>query len=327
MNKFTNTVRTETRVIRPFLGLERAEELATRSELKIGNSKFGCGSVILPNHRIKERGFVFLPNLKKQDLLDACKAASVTPQNVSYVVFASSKMHRVSISIYEYPLDSKRELETELHLDDLAESELSRLVFLDSTGFDLYAVLILVNTEKEKALKPSQVGTWLCKSQFSIKPEVDVSSFAPEPLSDAVKEQFGLPKDCFSYVYLAENLLQSEDLSEVVTVYLDPEVLNLLLIDETDDVSKQIQTSLVIQTVETVVQGIVRFMEEDGLALSDLDLSSGVLRFLEQLSANMRISTEDLIDISTGNFSLLRARLESYFKYRSINEQLLKGGQ
>jgi hypothetical protein len=325
--KSSTTVRTETRVVRPFLGLEHAEELVSQTQLQIGNSKFAAGTIVLPNHRLKERGFVLHLNVKKQDLIKACEEASVSPKNVQYIVFATSKMLRVSTLIYEYSLDSSREPESELHIDELADDELSRLVFLDSTGFDLYAVLMLANSDKEKALKPSRVGTWLSKAQFSIKPEVDVSSFAPEPLSDSVKVQFGLPRDCFSYIYLAENLLLTEDLSEVVTVYLDPEVLNLLLIDETDDVSKQIQISLVMQTIETILIGIVRALEEDGLTLDDLSTESGAIRFLDQLSANLKSTSEDLVDSVVSNPASIRASLEAHFKYRAIIEQLLKGGQ
>jgi DNA-binding PucR family transcriptional regulator len=126
---------------------------------------------------------------------------------------------------------------------------------------------------------------------------------------------------------LADNLLQADDLSEVVTVYLDSEILNLLLIDESDEVSKQMQASLVIQTIETVVHGISQSLRDDGQSISELSDEVGAFRFMAQLSSNLKVSMEEIIQFSLSNPAILRAKLESQFKIRTLNEQLLKGGQ
>jgi hypothetical protein len=319
--------RTETRIVRPFIGLELAEELTLRSILKIGNSPYSPGTIMLPAHKLKERGFILQTNFDSTDLMTACKSAGIKPKDVIYQVFASSRMLRVSTLIYEYSIESDKDISAEINIDDESSSEFDRLVFLDSTGFDLHCVITLTKSSDAKALTPRRVGTWISKCTFSVKPEIDMSSFAPEPLSDLIKSQFHLPKDAYSFVYLADNLLQADDLSEVVTVYLDSEILNLLLIDESDEVSKQMQASLVIQTIETVVHGISQSLRDDGQSISELSDEVGAFRFMAQLSSNLKVSMEEIIQFSLSNPAILRAKLESQFKIRTLNEQLLKGGQ
>lgn len=322
-----NLLRTESRVIRPFKGLNAANKVLDRVQLKQGQKLFSPGTIILPTIKLKEQHFSLVLDTEHDDFISACTQAGLNPDHVTLFVFANSRTLRKSTLIFEMALNEARKVPKEIEIEDTYGDELSRYVFHDSAGFQVVAALVLNQSLQPKPLKIHKVGTFLAKTSFVLKPEEDLSSFAPEPLTDMLRADFNLPKSCMSYIYLQETILSTEDLSESITVYLDSEILNLLLIDESDQVSKHIQVALAIQTLEALLMGISRALEKDGLEYSDLSENSGSISFLQKLSGDLRLSIEELLSLCQRDPSKLRSQLEDKFKVQTLVEQLLKRGQ
>jgi len=320
-------VRTETRFVRPFVGLGQSEELIERAILKQGSSEYTYGPVVLPGHKIREGSFQIVTNVKLEELKSACKAAKVPPDSTKYVVFANSRSLRKSTLIFEQSIADDRKFPDLIEVEDAYNDELSRYVFKDTAGFLLTVALVVVEELPRKALVASQAGTFLARGTFSIKPEEDFSNFSPEPLTDLLREQFGLPKNSLTYIHLGEGLLQAEDISEVVTVYLDTDVLNLLLQDESDGSSKLVQTNLAIQTVETLTRAIKQELDSDGLSIDDLGVESGGHHFLAKLSDEFHKEMQEVLDMAVEDSQRFHSFLESRFKSLETTENLLKGAQ
>jgi|GEM_PF-3327190 len=320
-------VRTETRLIRPFIGIGESEELIQRVVLKQGSSEYSYGPVVLPGHQIKEGNFQITTNVKMDELIAACNAAHVPPDSTKYVVFANSRSLRKSTLVFEQSITDDRKFPDTIEIEDTYDDELSRYVFKDTAGFFITVALVVAEDLPRKALVASQAGTFLARGTFSIKPEEDFSNFSPEPLTDLLREQFSLPKNSMTYIDIGEGLLQAEDLSEVVTVYLDTDVLNLLLQDESDEASKIIQTNLAIQTVEALTRAVKQELDADGLGIDDLAVESGGYHFLSKLADDFHKDIQEVLDMASMEPHQFHSFLEARFKTLETTEDLLKGAQ
>lgn len=320
-------VRTETRLVRPFVGLSQCEDLIEKTILKQGLTEFSFGPVVLPSHKIKEGHFVLHTNTNIDELVAACKEARVPSDSVKYVVFANSRTLRKSTLIFEQTLDADRKFPTQIEIEEPEDDDFSRYVFKDSAGFTVTVALVVAEDLPAKALVAHLPGTFLARGNYSIKPEEDFSNFSPEALTDILRVQFGIPKSSMTYTNIGEGLLQAEDLSEVVTVYLDSDVLNLLLQDESDEASKLIQTNLAIQTVETLTRAIKQEMLADGLSVEELNPEGGCFFFLSKLSDDLKLGAQEILDMVIDDYPRFHSFMEGRFNSQKITEDLLKGSQ
>lgn len=322
-----NTVRTETRIIRPFSGLSGAQDLLDNLKLRQGSRTYSPGTVVLPSAKLREQSFSIVVDAEEQDFIQVCKQAKIDSDKVTLYVYANSRTLRKSTIILDIPISQAKRIPKEIEIQDEFGDELSRYVFLDSNGFQLNVALVLNSELEPKALKIHKVGTFLARTSFTIKPEEQLTSFAPEPLTDALRKDFELPKNCMTYVYVSESVLSTEDLSETVTVYLDTDILNLLHLDEGDEVSKHIQTNLAIQTIETIIYAIINGLREDGRHFSELAENSAAVQFLNKLSADLGLNSQDLSVFAENDPSRLRSLLEGRFKLQNLVESMLKRSQ
>jgi hypothetical protein len=314
-------IRSESRVVRPFSGLEHATELLRSSQILIDSSSHSSGTVVLPDSQFKSAILKFDTGTTLKELQKACKAANVPPKSTKYVLLARSRMLRRSTLVYEHTI-SREGFDETFEIDRLAED---KFVFNDQTGFKLTAALVLCETLTPKPLQVTDAGTWLASSHFNIRPQNDKSSFSPLPLDKAAREKFGLRPGTYSYIDIQDDLLVLDDLGSAITAYLDEDVLNLLLSNESDSTSEAVQTQFAIQTLFAITQAISLEMDSQQCELQDLSSDSAALNFIMRLSEECKVDANDVLEQALRNQSSLTSLIESKFNYAKKIGKLLKG--
>ena len=313
-------IRSESRTIRPFEGLGLAEEIFSRTTLLIDSKEHEVGSLLLPASQVKTGFLALKTNTTLIELQKACDDAGVPHDSARYVIYARSRMLRRSTIIYDHPINRKDFLEI-IEIDRISED---KLVFGDQSGFEISSALIVWETLDKKPLRVSDPGTWLGRSRFRIRPESDFSSFSPLHLDKVTRERLGLREGTYSHIEIQDDILSLEDLSDGVQVYLDEDVLNLLLQDETDGMAKAIQTQLAVTTISSITQFIAQEIKSEGMQYEDLGEDIGANRFIRKLASDSKMAPEDLLALALGQPNHLVSLIESRFNLSNAIERLLK---
>lgn len=313
-------IRSESRTIRPFSGLSLAEEIFSRTTLSMDNNEHEQGSLLLPSSQVRNSTLAVNTKTSLEEIRKACDAAKVPHKSARYVVYARSRMLRRSTLIYEHSL-SRNEFDEVITIDRLSED---RIVFGDQSGYEITTALILWEELAFKTLQATEPGTWLGRSRFRIRPENDFSSFSPLPLDKATRNTLGLRTGTYSFIDIQEDLLTLEDLSDGVRVYLDEDVLNLLLTDESDSIAMAVQAQLAVSAIASITQYIGNELKSDGSTIGDLSEDVGASRFIYKLASNCKIDPNELVEMSVKNSNLLVSLIESQFNLASSIERLLK---
>lgn len=314
-------IRSESRIVRPFIGLDQAASTFFDIKLLIDGQEFDPGTVVIPDSQIRSANVSLQTGTTLQALRQACDKAGVPHKSAKYVLVARSRMLRRSSSVYEHTISSSN-FDEIINIDRLTAD---RFVFKDQSGFVLIAALILKEGIASKPLQVHLPGTWLGSAKFTVRPQNDQSSFSPLPLDKAVREKFGLRTGTYSYIDMQEELLSLDDLSDGVIAYLDEDVLNLLLTDESESVPIAIQTQFAVQTLFAIAKQISQEMAARPSELQDLESDSGALRFILRMASECKIDANDLLEMAKSNESLLLSLIESKFGLANKIEKLLKG--
>jgi hypothetical protein len=274
----------------------------------------------LPASQVKTGTFAIKTNTNLKELQKACDDAGVPLVSARYVIYARSRMLRRSTIIYDHPINRKDFLET-VEIDRISED---KLVFGDQSGFEISSALIVWDTLEKKPLRVSDPGTWLGRARFRVRPESDFSSFSPLHLDKLTRERLGLREGTYSHIDIQDDILSLEDLSDGVQVYLDEDVLNLLLQDETDGMAKAIQTQLAVTTISSITQFIAQQIKSEGMQFEDLGEDIGANRFIRKLASDSKIAPEDLLEKALTQSNHLVSLIESKFNLSNAIERLLK---
>jgi hypothetical protein len=314
-------IRSESRIVRPFIGLDKAEKAVSAAKLIVDGKDYGAGSIVLPDSQIRSASISLNTGTSLEELRKACDLAGVPHKSAKYVLIGRSRMFRKSSIVYEHTISSKN-FDSVIDIDRLEEE---RFVFNDNSGFNLTAALVLIEENSSKPLQVKIPGTWLGAAHFSVRPQNDLSSFSPLPLDKNIRDKFGLRTGTYSYIDINEDLLELEDLGDGVVAYLDEDVLNLLLTDESESVSIAIQTQFAVQTLFTIGKRISQELTDANRELQELASGSGALRFVMRISEECKIDANDLLEIALKNESKFQSIIESRFGLAAKVQKLLKG--
>ena len=314
-------IRSESRIVRPFVGLEMAEKSIAAAKLVVDGKEHEAGSVVLPDSQIRSAIISLSTGTNIEELRKACDLAGVPHKSAKYVLIGRSRMFRKSTIVYEHTISNKN-FDSVIEIDRLEEE---RFVFNDNSVFNLIAALVLTEENSNKPLQVKNPGTWLGSAHFNVRPQNDFSSFSPLPLDKNIRDRFGLRAGTYSYIDINEDLLELEDLGDAVVVYLDEDVLNLLLTDESESISIAIQTQFAVQTLLTIGKQISRELKDENRELQELSPESGALRFIMRISEDCKIDANDLLELALKNEPKFQSLIESRFSLASKVQKLLKG--
>ena len=314
-------IRSESRIVRPFTGLEKAEKALSMARLLLDGKEYEQGSIVIPDAQLRSSSIALNTGTTLEELRKACDTAGIPHKSAKYVVVGRSRMFRKSSLVYEHTISNSR-FDEVIEIDRLTED---RYVFKDDSGFHLLAALVLSTEHNAKPLQVKIPGTWLGSAQFRIRPQNDKSSFSPLPLDKSIRDKFELKSGAYSFIDFQDELLDLEDLGDGVVAYLDEDVLNLLLTDESESVSMAIQTQFAVQTLFTIAKEISKELSAKSLELQELQPESGALRFIMRLSDECKLNANDLVEMALKNESKLQSLIESKFGLAQKFQKLLKG--
>lgn len=312
----------ERRIVRPFANISDADPPLDEVVIYVDDEEFEPGAVELPDHVFKSAELSLrLPS--QDELVKHVGKTQVPYVDCGLVVMATGKMHRGNVVLLKEYLNSgswPREITIPRIEDDL--------ILGDVTGFKLVVAIVLLNDLVPEPLKPSIAGTWIARRDFNIRPESQYLSFSPDKLTKAVREQFGIPAKALRYI-LVNGLLSAEDLSDAVTVYIDPEVLDRLKAQEDEPFSMQFQTDLAVATHETIAASIIAELadatERSRPNLGDLEQYEAAFVYLDRLSNKLSLEVSEVFEMIQIDSALFRAHLEALFGTLNATRIALKG--
>lgn len=318
-------MKTEPRTVRPFIGIEAADEAMEKVRFVVDREEHEAlegrpGNLVLADGDLASATIsLHLPEIDA--VREAVDKTGVPVSDCAFFVLARGRTHRASAALYAGYLH-KATIPTELDVD----RDTFPLILRDRSGFNMTVAVVLMHNNTPKPLRPSMPGTWLCRRDFRITPERDESSFSPEPLTDALRTEYGIPGGTTSFVKIEDNLETAEPISDAVRVFLDERVLNTLHASPNEPLAKYIQTDLAVTTMVTVAQSAYQRIAKPGGAVTEAELDAypGVRLFFANLAAALGKSIDEVLTICTQP-DLLRAHLAHAFGSLKATNAALKG--
>ncbi|GAA2079856.1 hypothetical protein GCM10009821_20150 [Aeromicrobium halocynthiae] len=291
-----SSVRSEKYVIRPFNGLDAAENVLEDLVLRIDDLEHEPGSIVVDAPTLASAKMALrLPS--GSDLGDAVDSTPLGSADCGLVVVAralSNRWSHVVLRDYVRHLDLDGDFEIDRDAD--------RLVFADAGGFVITVAIVLLHELQPEPLRPNSPGTWLARRDFRVVPERAEFSFSPDELTDELRKQFSLPSNAPSFVHVdIDQMIGADDVSEAVSVYLDSSILRLLQQSQTDPLALQIQSELAVTTMAAVARGGLAAMAESldyEPGAPDVEDYPAIASFYAQLTRRLgRQSMSALLDL------------------------------
>lgn len=219
-------VRTESRSVRPFRGVDDVQALVSQAKLLVSEDAplLASGSV----HQIEPLDFqnldlrIRLP-FSGDELVAAVSRAVPDVAAVKLVVVTRASLLRRSHISAALPISSS--------LPDLIQVTQSEpeLVYRDQTGTDVLLAAVLMRELPRAPLVPHLPGTWLGLSRWRIRPLRDFG-FRIRELTDEKRDEVGLPKGSMTFVSVSGDIVGAgdESIADHVTQYVDAALLSRL---------------------------------------------------------------------------------------------------
>lgn len=314
----TEYLRSETAIVRPFGGISEADIPLDDVKLLVNGTPHEPGTIVLPEASLTSANLT----LVLPDVEEVCKhveQTSVPLEDCGLVILAAGKTHRVTWVHREYLRSAAWPTEFQMPRDQ------APLVLRDPAGFTLTTAIVLLNELTPRPPRPHLAGTWLARRDFRLSPELDDTAFSPEELTDAIRAFHKLPPGVLRYVQVDDPLVE-EGLSDAVRVFVDPAVLNLLLVSPSDAASVQVQTELAVITTETVAQKVAIALANRDRPLTHDELTAfpATERFMVNLADSLSAKVDHVLAWSATQTEYLRARLESAFDMKAVTARALK---
>lgn len=222
--------------LRPFMGVREVQDSLEKNvalEISTAEKSFRIqhkDKLSAPPEEMKVAGLA----LEISDISAVVK--TVTPlvlshQDIDYLVVAvdgSLSPLRTLEVLARGPLDS---LDRRIEINSRG-SKSSSLVLSNSNGpYKLELALVHnKNLTSSSGLKPRALGALLGKVEFVIRPIGVDDHPKPKPMTSELKIALGLPKSAWIYFEFSDSLLTSEVFDESIAMYVDEELLDLLMI-------------------------------------------------------------------------------------------------
>lgn len=321
----TGHMKSEPRTVRPFVGIGAADEAMEKVRFVVNGDEHeavegGPGNLVLADGDLASATITLcLPDV--EEVRAAVEKTGVPVGDCAFFVLARGRTHRASAALFAGYLH-KATIPTELDVD----RDKFPLILRDRSGFNLIVAVVLMHNNTPEPLRPTMPGTWLCRRDFRITPERDESSFSPEPLTDALRTEYGIPGGTTSFIKIEDNLETAEPISEAVRVFVDEKVLNTLHASPNEPLAKYIQTDLAVTTMVTVGQTAYQRIAKPGVTVTEAELDAypGVKLFFANVATALGRSIEEALAMCTQP-DVLRTHLADAFGSLKATNTALKG--
>jgi hypothetical protein len=298
---------------RPFDGIANLTESLAMCEMNINGKSYPIGSISLPSADFPVKVADVDVFVSIDDMVRDVEEMGLNPGHVNLACVGYGTIIAASSVIFDRPL---LEVTSPTRIPIAGANP---LVFSSVNGFDIHVFVYLAKKKvaAEDTFTPTIPGTWLANARFSISPQVGLTRFAPTPLDSQIRKVLGLPADCLTYVFINEEVLDHDSLEDMVTVYVDADVLRLLQENPQDPLSLQVQLDLVVTTIITLLTKSAHIIASNGLwdSLTDsLQVNPYITQLAMQFAVGSSSTAEQILRLSLEEPGMLRALIESNFK-------------
>ena len=204
----------------------------------------------------------------------------------------------------------------------------------DAGGFTVTMLIRLRSGLERIPLRAHVAGTVLARRSVTFRLPQDNPGLSPIALTKEKREELGLPEQCMTFVQ-SDSLLEADDLTTRVSVYVDETILSELVIDT--PATRQLQASLSIDIVIAMASQIHKELEETGavpgsFAETATQNYASCSNFLARTCKSMRVPSdnlnkENILDWARNDPARLRAHLEHGWKVRDLTVKVMRGGE
>jgi hypothetical protein len=328
-------VRTEQRTIVPFKGASAAESLldSITFEMSIAGSAPKAAEEVERVHPAHLATLSLTARFGFADeLIDRLAVESgIARSNMLLVFVATGNVARRSSILAKWELHNDL---SKIGTHAIRPSEVGNAALSDAAGFSVTALVRLRSGLERKPLRAHVAGTVLGRRTVTFRLPQDNPGLSPIPLTKERRDELGLPEDCMTFVN-CDSLLESDSLTDRVSVYIDETILSELTVDT--PATRQLQAGLSIDIVIAMASQIHRELEEAGTTRGEYaetvqQTYASCSAFLERTCKSMRLPVEakykeDILDWARNDPARLRAHLEHGWKVRDLTVRVMRGGE
>jgi hypothetical protein len=223
---------TERPSVKPFAGLELLQALLDQVQLELRSKgldvkRIEAGSGFRAEHQeIRELGLALTFDLwDPKEIAKAVDASGLVADDIEVVVISDAQFLRNRFVHSRTPITGIKAVLP------IAAQDGKRPESLEDRrhGFDIICQIILARNQlKVVPLRPNQAGTILAEIEFSVKPVPNGIGLNPKPLTDEVREKFGLSNKTELFVNAEPGLLEAEEIQDNIQVYIHKDIYRLV---------------------------------------------------------------------------------------------------
>jgi hypothetical protein len=266
----------EKRVIRPYKGIYLFQAILDSWSLRIGTQESAGGqNLTVPAASFRADPVVIRTAVDAEaatkaldQLREAASALGIEPTQLEVVVIASNPYLRIVDVVHRRSLADDAALPETL---TLKAADGIRALCTPAGGCDITAYFCLADELEPAPLRPHRRGTWLGKVQFALRTELGELGVTPRPLTPEARREHGLDQDAVRLVVVDEEALLSDQINDIVELYVDEALLGHLTMAADSAASRAFQRQLAVDVLATIVWATHRLPDIAQLTVAELE--------------------------------------------------------
>lgn len=255
--------RHEERVIRPFVGLEDFSSIFDDVTLRVGDQKVNPNLYLDPD-KFREASLNLTTFWNPKSVSDALGILKLEPKDVNFAVYLLGKTLKEVVIVRDFALSTIRNPETAI---SIGYQDAPRVLGDNLAGFDVVVALYLKKSRESKPLTVYEEGTWLAKTEFTVRPDRGLSMFSPLAMDSEIKKTMGLPKKTMFFLETqSESLFHTTDVERVFRFWVDERVYT-----ELQDERSKTSQAMALLMVRQALSGIIAVLSRNLGEFPDID--------------------------------------------------------
>lgn len=312
------STKSETRIIRPFLGASGIRGFMNDAELHLCENDIDSRK---ENRTISEFEFddapILRPNLSETELSKIEAITGLGRSNFNLAVWMtvqSAKTFRLLKTVTGEAMTDPEGFAITTEIFDAAKRR---------GGVEISIALVL-NTDLEEApLRPDTYGQWLVKKDFKLSLQDDDSNQVDlQELTEEVRVRFGLPELSTYFVDLRESAVLTEPggtIKGAMTIYIDADTLQRLR--RGAKASHAIQTIIIGEIIPRLISEALRRSEVQNFA--ELDTSCPLYNLFKEFGEVAKRQPGEVFDVAIKHPDRLPAFVQSYLRTISVIKEMI----
>jgi hypothetical protein len=255
--------RLEERLIRPFVGLEDFSNVFDEVSLRVGDERANPNLYLDPE-KFRETSLNLTTFWNPKSVIDALGILNLSPEDVHFAIYLLGKTLKEVVIVRDVALSMIKNPETAI---SIGYQDAPRVLGDNLAGFDVVVALYLKKGRESKPLTVYEEGTWLAKSEFTIRPDRGLSMFSPLAMDAEQKKTMGLPKKTMFFLETqSESVFHTTDVDRVFKFWVDERVYT-----ELQDERSKVSQAMALLMVRQALSGIIGILSRNLSEFSDIE--------------------------------------------------------